>query len=265
MPNLTPKQSAFVLEYCTDFNGTASARRAGYTGTPTTLANIASQNLKKPHIRAAIDAHLRERAMSSAEVLHRLSEHARGSMQDFLSEDEDGEVVIDLQKAYRRGALARVRYLKIDERTLPDGTTQRRVEISLYNSLTALQHLARGLDLQNAALSEPAPVSSNQGPVGIEPETESEPDTQSLTDWLYQEMRYAKQAEDFLLETYGDIETGLIQTSKEVFGPDFEPSKKFLQIATRPYKDGAGNYRNGNYPLITPTHPRKSPAINDST
>jgi phage terminase small subunit len=253
MPNLTPKQQAFALEYCLDFNGTAAARRAGYTGSPASLANIASQNLKKPHIRTAIDAHLQERAMSSAEVLHRLSEHARGSMQDFLSEDESGEVVIDLHKAYRRGALARVRYLKIDEHTRPDGTTHRRVEISLYDSLRALQLLARGLDLQEASISQPA---------GLEPdlETESEPEPESITDWLHEEMRQVQQAEELLLETFGDIETGLIETSKEVFGPDFQPSEKFLQIATSPYKDGTGHYRHETRPHpVTP----KPPPIDD--
>jgi phage terminase small subunit len=251
MSKLTPKQQAFALEYCTDFNGTAAARRAGYTGSPTTLANIASQNLKKPHIRAAIDTHLQERAMSSAEVLHRLSEHARGSMQDFLSEDESGEVTIDLQKAYRRGALARVRYLKIAERTHPDGTTHRRVEISLYDSLRALQLLARGLDLQEASVSSHFEIETD-------PETESEPEIESITDWLFEEMRHVQEAEEFLLETFGDIESGLIHTSKEVFGPDFQPSEQFIKLATEPFKDATGHYRHETRPHPNPPNPPPS-------
>ena len=253
MSKLTPKQQAFALEYCTDFNGTAAARRAGYTGSPSSLANIASQNLKKPHIRAAIDAHLQERAMSSAEVLHRLSEHARGSMQDFLSEDETGEVVIDLHKAYQRGALARVRYLKIDERTSHDGTTHRRVEISLYDSLRALQLLARGLDLQDTSFSEPAPVGNKQGSA----ETDPKPEPESIHDWLHEEMRHVQEAEEFLLETFGDIETGIYETSKEVFGPDYEPSDQFIKLATEPFKDATGHYRHETRP-----HPNPPP-IND--
>ncbi len=56
---LTPLQAAFVRWYTTPgptlFNGTASAREAGYKGSEKQLAVQASQNLRKPNIHAAIN------------------------------------------------------------------------------------------------------------------------------------------------------------------------------------------------------------------
>lgn len=52
-PHLTPKQFAFVQEYVTNGrNGTQAAVAAGYS--PKTAVAIASENLRKPHIRRAI-------------------------------------------------------------------------------------------------------------------------------------------------------------------------------------------------------------------
>ena len=49
---LTNKQKAFVQEYLIDLNASAAARRAGYS--VRTANRIASENLAKPHIQAAI-------------------------------------------------------------------------------------------------------------------------------------------------------------------------------------------------------------------
>ena len=58
---LTLKQEKFVQEYVVCLNGTEAARRAGYSHR--TARQIASENLTKPYIRAAID---RERAAIAA-------------------------------------------------------------------------------------------------------------------------------------------------------------------------------------------------------
>lgn len=49
---LTRKQQAFVDAYTG--NGTAAAKAAGYKGNDATLAQVASENLKKPEVLAAI-------------------------------------------------------------------------------------------------------------------------------------------------------------------------------------------------------------------
>jgi phage terminase small subunit len=52
MAKLTAKQEAFVAAY--SGNGTAAARAAGYKGTDAVLAQVASENLRKPEVVAAI-------------------------------------------------------------------------------------------------------------------------------------------------------------------------------------------------------------------
>lgn len=56
---LTPKQERFVQEYLVDLNATAAAVRAGYS--KKTANRIASENLTKPDIQAAIQKAKQER------------------------------------------------------------------------------------------------------------------------------------------------------------------------------------------------------------
>lgn len=51
---LTPKQRLFVEEYLVDGNATRAAKAAGYS--EATAKEIGCQNLKKPAVKAAIDA-----------------------------------------------------------------------------------------------------------------------------------------------------------------------------------------------------------------
>ena len=57
---LTPRQAAFVREYLVDLNGTQAAIRAGYS--EATAGSIAEENLKKPEIKAAVEAGMAARA-----------------------------------------------------------------------------------------------------------------------------------------------------------------------------------------------------------
>jgi len=51
---LSPKQQAFVDAYAG--NGTEAARIAGYKGNENTLCSMGKENLRKPHVWAAIQA-----------------------------------------------------------------------------------------------------------------------------------------------------------------------------------------------------------------
>jgi phage terminase small subunit len=51
---LTTKQQRFVEEYCVDCNATQAAIRAGYS--PKTAYAIGSENLRKPEVKAALQA-----------------------------------------------------------------------------------------------------------------------------------------------------------------------------------------------------------------
>lgn len=87
---LTNKQQAFINAYfeC-GFNATEAARRAGYS--ERTARSIGAENLTKPDIVAEVQRRMAEKAMPADEVLARLSDHARGSMADFISTDDTGK------------------------------------------------------------------------------------------------------------------------------------------------------------------------------
>lgn len=155
---LRGKQQVFVDNYfLCDFNGTEAAAKSGYKGNRQTLAAIASENLSKPHIQAAIQARMREKTMQADEVLYRLSKMATATMADFLefSNDRGGhenKVEIDLHRARGRGALGLIRDLEINETVVSvedaEQVLARKVKIKLHDAKDALKTLARfwGLD-----------------------------------------------------------------------------------------------------------------------
>lgn len=71
---LTPKQQAFIREYLIDLNATQAAKRAGYSAH--TAEMIGKENLRKPPIKAAIDAAISKRSekteITAEKVLQRL-------------------------------------------------------------------------------------------------------------------------------------------------------------------------------------------------
>lgn len=81
MADLTTKQQAFVAHYLICWNASEAARRAGYTGQanvvgPRLLANVS--------IQAAIQERLTELHASADEVLTRITDQARASLEDFV-------------------------------------------------------------------------------------------------------------------------------------------------------------------------------------
>lgn len=87
---LTDKEEAFCREYVTSFVGARAAIDAGYS--KKTAYVIASENLRKPKIRARIEELLKEKVMSREEVLARLAEQARATLYPFVRVDKDGFV-----------------------------------------------------------------------------------------------------------------------------------------------------------------------------
>jgi phage terminase small subunit len=93
---LTTKQERFVdaLMGAAGGNATEAARLAGYSGSDDTLRQVGSENLTKPHVRAAIDARrAAEPLVWGREELQRFwSEVASGKPVEQLTLD-DGKVV----------------------------------------------------------------------------------------------------------------------------------------------------------------------------
>jgi hypothetical protein len=79
---LTRKQRVFVAEYLKCWNASEAARRAGYSGK--TAYAIGSENLRKPEIKAVIDAAVEQIQMSANEALIRNSQVGRGDIGEFF-------------------------------------------------------------------------------------------------------------------------------------------------------------------------------------
>lgn len=131
---LTGKQRAFVSEYLVDLNGTEAARRAKYKGDTATLAVIASENLRKPNIRAEIDARLNEQAMSAQEVLARLTMQGRTDLSPYMSSNYFGKITLDLEAVKRAGLGPLIKKIT----NTKDGSS-----IEFYDAQAALVQLGR--------------------------------------------------------------------------------------------------------------------------
>ena len=139
----TAKQQAFIDWYVILLNGTEAARRAGYKGNDVTLAAVAYENLRKPHIRAEIDSRLRERALTADEAVSRMGDIARGNLTDYI--DRFGNVDIERMKADGNGHL--LKKYKRTKRTIrrkdeePEDIEQ--IEIELYPADAALRDILK--------------------------------------------------------------------------------------------------------------------------
>lgn len=140
---LTLKQKLFAEAYVTNGgNGVRAAAAAGYNSDKyNVLAAIASENLRKPEIRAYIDRLTRDLSMGASEVLYRLTEIAHGDMREFI-----GKSYKEL-KAHNQGHLIKKVETRIDVTHDPaDPDNPRLVEVTkleLYSKAEALQLLGR--------------------------------------------------------------------------------------------------------------------------
>ena len=143
---LTNKQKLFIEHYLTCMNASEAARRAGYS--VVSARSTGSELLTYPDIRAAIEARISEAAMVADEVLARLADQARGTLEDFITISSDGAIV-DLDKARKAGKLHLLKKFKEDK----DGN----ITVELHDPQAALVHLGRyhGLFLDKTALTDP--------------------------------------------------------------------------------------------------------------
>lgn len=135
----TIKQQLFSEYYAECLNGTQAAQLARYKGNDAALAVVGSQNIRKSNVRAYIDELLAAKKLSLPEVLARISDHATGSMADFLETgDLEGFNTINLRKAREAGKLHLLKSVKIS-RTLQGGS----IAIELYSASSAHDKLMK--------------------------------------------------------------------------------------------------------------------------
>ncbi len=128
---LTDKQRVFVEEYLACWNAAEAARRAGYRGK--FVRQLGAENLEKPYIQAYIKARLAEKAMAADEVLARLADQARGSMDDFVTVTGRG-FRIDIAKAKKAGKMHLIKSISRGKQG---------IKIEIYDAHAALVDIGR--------------------------------------------------------------------------------------------------------------------------
>lgn len=92
---LTTKQRLFVESYLRNPNATEAARKAGYKGKDSTLAQVGAENLRKPYIAALLAERVEEAVMSANDVLSELTDIAKADWREFVEVkmDKDGNTI----------------------------------------------------------------------------------------------------------------------------------------------------------------------------
>ncbi len=143
---LTDLQQAWLLKYVQNgLNATQAAKDAGYQcSSDASYRQQGFENRRHRKIRPLL-LHVMSRHVSVDEALTRLSSIARGSMGDFLSFDDNGRAIPDLDKARKRGSLHLIKEVKFTRRR-DEETGEEVVEVAsikLYDSLKALRTILK--------------------------------------------------------------------------------------------------------------------------
>jgi len=128
---LSKKQKIFVEEYIKCWNATQAAIKAGYS--KRTATNIGCENLTKPYIAEEIQRRIDEVVMSADEALQRLSDQARGDLDDCIVM-KDGVPKLDVKLLKEKGKLHLIKSIT---------PTASGTKVELYSSQRALELIAK--------------------------------------------------------------------------------------------------------------------------
>jgi phage terminase small subunit len=105
--SLTAKQQRFIEEYPVDLNATQAAIRAGYSRK--TAFVIGYENLKKPHIKAAIEKKLavlsRNAGITAERILNELAIIAFSNIFDLIDDGGPSRLEIEMRRRFSELAL----------------------------------------------------------------------------------------------------------------------------------------------------------------
>lgn len=139
---MTNKQAQFVEEYLIDLNATQAAIRAGYS--PNTAQEIGAENLKKPMIKAAVDAAMAERStrtgVNQDRVVRELARIAFVKITDVAN--SDGTIKTDASD----DDLACIESIKVKRSDNDTGYMFER-EVKLSSKMKALELLGKHLGM----------------------------------------------------------------------------------------------------------------------
>lgn len=158
---LTGKQKRFCEEYIFDFNGTRSAKAAGYS--EDTAAEIASENLTKPNIQAYIKELQSDLEKTSGiSRLRVLREHEKlafssiAHLHNTWIERKEFDALTDEQKSGIAEIQTQTRFEKDYSGDDPEGTVMQvdYVKIKLYDKQKALDSISKMLGFEAAEKHE---------------------------------------------------------------------------------------------------------------
>ena len=146
---LNPKQQRFVEEYLIDLNATQAAIRAGYS--PKTATAIASENLSKPSISAAIACAMAERSkrtgITQDRILEELAKVAFINLTDIV--DDTGKINAGATDE-DRACIESIKYKRTDTDT---GYSEER-EVKASSKLKAIELLMRHTGMLDSRISK---------------------------------------------------------------------------------------------------------------
>jgi phage terminase small subunit len=143
--SLTPKQVRFVAEYLIDLNGAAAARRAGYSAK--NADDQAGQLLRIPHVSAAIEIGLAERAArTQVKQDNVIRELALLSFSSIGNYERSGDTVAT-REGVDPAALRAVSGVKCKSWTDKDGESHEEMSYTLWSKTDALRLLAQHLGM----------------------------------------------------------------------------------------------------------------------
>ena len=154
---MTDKQKIFCEKYIQCWNATQAARQAGYSGDENTLGVIGYENLRKPKIKDYIDKRINDVSMSTNEVLQRLTEWGRGTVEPFLTTNDNSEA-LSLNSDESRKHSGLIKKIKQNERVLKGESSNdetvlsRTFEIELHDAKDAVDKIARIRGMYNDKL-----------------------------------------------------------------------------------------------------------------
>lgn len=150
---LSLKERRFVVEYLIDCNGTQAAIRAGYSAK--SAGPQASDLLRKPNIRAAIEHVLAQHEVAAGRIIAELAAVGFANMGDFVNVggDNTAEVIASLRDLPRQHAAA-IQELTVEtyvEGHGEDARDVKRVKLKLMPKLPALVKLGERLGMFKVA------------------------------------------------------------------------------------------------------------------
>ena len=156
---LSVKHQAFVEEYLQCWSAAKAYRRVYPSAKQSTTWSNGSDLLRKTEVREAIEARLKGKRMSADEVLGRLSDQAKASMEPFIEIGKDGFAALDFSSEEAKANLRLIKRIKTKRTRRLEGKGKKAeawedesVEVEVVDAQAALDKLGKHHKLFNDKL-----------------------------------------------------------------------------------------------------------------